>query len=330
MQWAGVQVLVASDLEIRTWFSQTDLADDVLAVMSQSHRRTITRGWLEAKLSWGLGGVAALAYDGERPVGLVLFGAAPYEWDGEAIQALLSYDTFVDENYRGRGLFRQLLRRAEEACEEVGAQLLLNFPNGASRPGFEKAGWKACLPLRSFVHPSMRGSLPSQADRARRLMKGLRLPFVPIYDAAVILGDLDLMEEFEGDRSGVRFSLSAAALKYRFSPERGTGYATVLGDGVGAIVRRGDRGHVSEAQIMATTPRNLSARQSREVVRLIEAKFEPDLVSDLRGTESNSPFQALSAGYVSPTRVTTAYRKITRPYKGELATTLSGIDIHTW
>lgn len=324
--------MVEGAIDVRPWFSQTDPLDDVVQMMNQSHSRGVTREWLEAKLAWGRGGVGALAYDHETPVGLVLFGAAPYDYEGKPIDVMLSYDNFVARDFRGRGIFSRLLATAEQACRSSGVALLgPAFPNGFSRPGFAKAGFRPLVPMRSFVHLSVRGAPSAIFSRARSSITSYRDSFIPEPREPLPTSVLEDLAGLERAHDGLRFSLSPTGLAYRFSPARGEGYDCVLTDDFGAIFRVGMRGSLRELQLMASSPRRLNPRESRKLARQLEQLHAPDVISDLRSASSRNPLQRALDGYVGLTHVTTAYSKVLRPdIEPLMATTLNGIDIHTW
>lgn len=317
------------EVKIRKWKSDDGEINDLLTIMSESHRREVEETWLRQKLSWGRGGVGALAYSADVPVGIVLFGAAPYEVDGHPLDVALSFDTFVHPDYRGQGLFQRLLSTAEEGCRESGFQLLLNFPNEASRPGFAKAGWKPLAPMRPFLHLSHRR--PTQVFRRyAATVKDYRAPFRPISTPPVDYASLRGLKQLENAQTGLRFSVSEESLKYRLDERRGYGYDAITTDDFGAIVRRGKRGSLNETQVLVTSPRELSHGQSRDLLRRIDTEFRSDLVSQLLHSGMAPLLPMALSGYVALNSRTTAYYK-------ELATEampekvrISGIDIHTW
>lgn len=321
---------MSNRIEVRPWFSDREPLDDVLGLMRQSHHRDISRDWLSIKLSWGLGGVGALAYDQGKPVGLVLFGAAPYEYQGDHVDVMLSYDTFVDARYRGQGLFTRLLRTAEDACRSVGVALLLNFPNDASRPGFARAGWLSLPPMRSFVNLNGQGALRALTSRIKAVMNSRNEPFVPVSTGPLEATLIESLSAFRPTDGGLQFSLSSAGLRYRFDPLRGNGYDGLLTGDSGAIFRSGTRGEARELQLMTTFPRRMVPRQSRRLLHGLRERYAPDLISDLRSEPSGNPLHLMRDGFIGLTLVTTPYFKT---LNGEIelqAPALNGIDIHTW
>jgi GNAT superfamily N-acetyltransferase len=316
---------------IRTWRSaDSQPLDDLLVIMSQSHGRAVSHDWLAQKLSWGLGGVAALAYDQGEPVGVVLFGASPYEIEGVSTRVALSFDTYVSPIQRGRGLFSRLLNAAEAECRAAGFSLLLNFPNDASRPGFEKNGWTALNPTHPFVHVPSGGGLAKMSARLRRLRRDRNSPFVP--DASHYLDDdatFFLLPRTESS-PGLAYSLSESSLRYRFHARRGDGYVGLSTGNVQAVVRVGSRGQLREAQVLVTYPRRLAPVESRDLLKEISSVHSPDLITHLESSTERGVLAVARGGFFPLNTRTTPYFKELVPGCMPSACTLSGIDIHTW
>ncbi|WP_289021509.1 GNAT family N-acetyltransferase [uncultured Salegentibacter sp.] len=84
-----------------------------------------------------------LATDNEKIIGLRMF----MYWrfynakENRFLTALRPVDTVVDENYRGRGLFKKLTLNGLKQCSET-YDLVFNTPNENSLPGYLKMGWE--------------------------------------------------------------------------------------------------------------------------------------------------------------------------------------------
>jgi len=98
--------------------------------------------WKYLKNPYGSAPLIYLAKDGEGN----LLGARslfPTElWvDGEAIPAVQAGDTMVRKESRGKGLFSRLTRYSIDDVRALGFQVVFNFPNQNSYPGYMKLGW---------------------------------------------------------------------------------------------------------------------------------------------------------------------------------------------
>ncbi|QHA93643.1 GNAT family N-acetyltransferase [Bacillus sp. N1-1] len=63
-------------------------------------------------------------------------------YNGEQFLAAQTGDTMVKENWRGKGVFKQLNQAVLDDLTEKGYKLIFNFPNENSAPGNLKLGWK--------------------------------------------------------------------------------------------------------------------------------------------------------------------------------------------
>lgn len=62
--------------------------------------------------------------------------------DDHTVLALQPTDTMVHPDHRRQGLFTRMTERAIEYYEDTDVDLYFNFPNGISRPGYERLGWR--------------------------------------------------------------------------------------------------------------------------------------------------------------------------------------------
>lgn len=327
----GKQVTSADELQdlpvdIRLWDSRTDAFDDVVALMRQSHEIDVSEEWLATKLSWGDGGIAAVAYAGDRPVGLALVGYAPYRRGGREASVMWSLDNFVVEDYRGRGIYHQLLSRLTAAIDESAAGAVLTFPNSRSRPGFEKAGWVPMSPMWAYARPIIGINPVTNARRLKNLATSMSRPFELIDTAGLARVDVEFLAQHAGHNPGLAFDASAAALEWRFDSRRGRGYEALILEESGAVVRLGRRGPLREVQIMATFPRVLSGRGMRRLLAAVTRKYRPDLITVIGNRELTSR-QALAVGLWRLKKVTTP---LLRPRAVDETAVLSGIDLHLW
>jgi GNAT superfamily N-acetyltransferase len=100
-----------------------------------------------------------------RLVGLRAFMRWRFEGGGRSLAAVRAVDTATHPNFQGMGVFSRLTLAALEALTGQ-VDLVFNTPNGASRPGYLKLGWREV------------GRLPVavRVRRPLRLARGLRAP----------------------------------------------------------------------------------------------------------------------------------------------------------
>lgn len=63
-------------------------------------------------------------------------------WQGRDLRALQACDTAVNPEFRRRGLFSTLNKERQSCAREQNVDLIFNFPNANSLPGYLKAGWQ--------------------------------------------------------------------------------------------------------------------------------------------------------------------------------------------
>lgn len=319
----------SGEISFKIWKSNTDPVDDVVWILNKSHEINITVEWLKHKLSWGPGGMAAMAYAEGRPVGIALLGVAPYVCDGIQFPLWLSLDNYVMPKYRGRGIYTRLLSLLDEACEEEGVQWAITFPNGNSRPGFKKAGWIEMKPMWAYINIPISLNPFVMVSRFRSVSRAQSEDFVPIEQATVGKNKLTELLVFARDDRFFKFEESLDALQYRFHRLRGVGYSAIRTNDGGAIVRVGNRGPLVEVQFLTTFPRDMPNVTWRKLVKVATTEFGPDVISRI-SNENSSQTRALLTGFIRVKRVTTPFMKNFQQRKSLPEPVLSGIDLHLW
>lgn len=65
-----------------------------------------------------------------------------FQFDDTILKAFQPCDTVVSSDARGQGVFTNINKKRIEYANEHGADLIFNFPNANSLPGYLKMGWK--------------------------------------------------------------------------------------------------------------------------------------------------------------------------------------------
>lgn len=107
-----------------------------------------------------------LAIGDNRIVGVRAF--MRWEWGNgqETYKAVRAVDTATHPDYQGRGIFRKLTLQLVEQCRERGDSFVFNTPNGKSKPGYLKMGWRTAGRCRVKVRPRIfSGGANGRADR---------------------------------------------------------------------------------------------------------------------------------------------------------------------
>ncbi len=83
-----------------------------------------------------------VATDRGRVVAFRAFMRWEFVRGGRVLRAVRAVDTATDPDYQGRGLFRALTMHGLESVRADGVDFVFNTPNGQSRPGYLKMGWR--------------------------------------------------------------------------------------------------------------------------------------------------------------------------------------------
>lgn len=95
--------------------------------------------------------IRVVANEGEKIIGFQSFFYWPYIKSGKTYNSFQSGNSLVHPDYRGKGIFQNLLKSIEETSRSSGVDFLLGFPVEASYKSFIKTGWNNLLNLNWFV-----------------------------------------------------------------------------------------------------------------------------------------------------------------------------------
>ncbi|MBU0985236.1 MAG: GNAT family N-acetyltransferase, partial [candidate division Zixibacteria bacterium] len=83
------------------------------------------------------------AFDGNRLVGTQVLLPLELQLQGRTVLSSLSNSSLIDLNYRGQGMWKQLLLLCEEGARRDGSVCIWGAPNEASMPILrDRMGWE--------------------------------------------------------------------------------------------------------------------------------------------------------------------------------------------
>jgi len=97
--------------------------------------------------------IIIVAEHNEKIVGVRAFWPWEFACRGQVLKAYQPVDTVVHPDCQGQGLFTKLTVKALKQATEIGTDLLFNFPNQNSMPGYLKLGWNYVAKLPWLVKP---------------------------------------------------------------------------------------------------------------------------------------------------------------------------------
>jgi GNAT superfamily N-acetyltransferase len=286
-------------------------------------------------------GPAVLAYARSRQhrlAGVVSFGLYQLKLGNSVVRAGISYETFVHPDCQRQGLFRRLLEAAEEEAGRRGAEILFNFPNQASRPGFVQRGWRDAGGVGTWLRPVLsiraaralsvnllrRDSLEPGTPREDQIERlAAALPYLP-----------QPLSARPGSAPFMRRNHDPEFLSWRFTSFPHFDYRLIEERGVSALTRIGTRSGCREAQVLEVfSDRPASLSSIRRLIRSISKTVEPDTITVL-ATGSNPLTRFLaSLGFIPvPNRVNFFVKDLNGDTAVDLSGpwAISGVDIHTW
>jgi GNAT superfamily N-acetyltransferase len=122
-----------------------------VALLRRGHDAKFTESrfrWLHEQAPGGRSRMVVCESEG-RLIGLSAVIPRPARLFGESILAGRDVDPVVDPDHRGRGLFAAMLGWLLNNLD--GIDILYNFANRASAPGFQRCGWREAGRLRDHV-----------------------------------------------------------------------------------------------------------------------------------------------------------------------------------
>lgn len=269
-------------MELRIWQFEKDnrFIDSYLSsgnVAHNEHQRT--RDWFRWKFEQNPYGKAILAcaFDGDIVAGNVAMGLGVATFNGKIIKYALSYETFVNPKYQGRGLFKKLIEIVDEECKKQGISFVYNFPNNKSLTGFIRMGY---IPINNYSE--YRIKIKNWAKVILHIMD-LRKSFNPNPSNLYQIKNFDIPElKPLFANNTIIPHWSKEYLEWRFQTYKNSEYWMYFQKGVFGIVRLGYRGCLLEAQVLyaqCTVGSKLSKQNVSDFEKELSKCVNPDFIS---------------------------------------------------
>lgn len=317
----SIQYYVVSGL------TDESLIDQILLVSSLAHvneRRTIDWfNWKNNTSPFGPSVIAVASHD-NKVVGTVSFGHYPLRDNVGDRRTYISYETFIHPSFRRLGIFKNLVKIAEDELTRLGAEFLLNFPNKSSLPGFKSQGWTSVAGIEFWLYPlnksnvlrnlfSLRASFQTKIGVALPEIDFSKVALLPLYN-------------------GLKSAISHPYLNWRFNGQLNGTYElveTTLGHAIG---RYGSRHHLTEFQILEFFPyTQFSKNFLRSLVQVLKKK-KIDLLSF--NVSKSHPLRSylITSGFISlPHNINCTFKVLDSHYDLNVDNLIiSGIDFHTY
>lgn len=265
------------------------LIDSFLEAASKAHGDPIKdREWFHWKFAQSPYGETLLACAKVQDViaGCVGLGIQDFYQDGVLVKGAISYETFVNPEFQGHGLFKKLIAYAEEEAKKKGIELLLNFPNNNSLPGFLRMGWSQMAGSKYYLKAH-------NLLRCLRYITDIKQFFVPLPSNLLQL-DQDAFANCKEQilQKSLVQRVTPEYLTWRFLSYPVGHYVIFNSEEVCSVARVGKRGHLTELQILVVLPQ----RQKQHISwrRLLKA-FRKEIPFDLVGVPTSAHCSLISS-----------------------------------
>lgn len=251
------------------------LIDSFLASASLAHKEPLrTKAWFLWKFRANPFGesIMACAEENGNCVGCVAFGIQDFFSGEKKIKGALSFETFVQPEYQGKGLFKSLIKSAEKEAQKREIQLLLNFPNQNSLPGFLRLDWKQLNITEYWIKGIF---IPTTFLSITELKKS----FIP---NASNFGNLDgnIFSSFDQFKiNDFTSELNIAYLNWRFLSFPNAEYVIINDNNCYSVGRVGYRGKLKEVQVLFVNQKSTTKLNFKKVLKAYQAETSYDLIS---------------------------------------------------
>lgn len=229
--------------------------------------------WKHAQSPFGPSPAWVAEVDG-KVVGFRTFMRWQFDHEGGPVEAVRAVDTATHPDHQGRGIFTRLTLHALRELAAEGVAFVFNTPNGKSRPGYLKMGWKPVATLPVLARPRTPIAL-TRLLAARVSAEKWSLPTAAGVPAAEVFADHravgDLLASMPST-PGLRTHRTPEFFAWRYS-FRPLAYRAVLaGDSIAdglVVFRLRRRGPVVEAAVCDVLLPAARAKEQSHLLRQV-------------------------------------------------------------
>ncbi len=302
--------------------------DDFLLKASKAHGHAVkSKAWFEWKFFKSPFGntILACAATADELVGCVGYGRQPFLHNGQEHSGVLSFETFVDPNFQGQGIFSKLLKYAEEQVLASDIKIMLNFPNSNSLPGFLKKQWQQLDINCYYLKPKISLSLLKN-------IKDIKKPFIPLANNFDTLKHQVPKTFKQHPKNKLEAKITLDYIKYRFFSHPNGHYKVYNTAGDFAIARLGKRGNLLELQILYVNFNTISGGRFKKIIKQMSSGLAVNLVSYPTSSHSVLTTILKSQFFIKvPSSTNICYKFLTPNSNINMNTLeLSAINFHTY
>lgn len=322
------------EIKITSGISNADFAS-----LAKNRCRTHKHSYLESddwvdwkfnKSPFGRSIVALVRNDKSEVIACNAYGILEYSIGKKKFKVAKPYETFVRDDYQGKGLFSKMLTRIREEAIVHNLDGLLFFPNEQSLNSLRKSkDWI------EFERPIKYMMKPKVAFSTLCKLRDIKKSFVPLRSAEQKKRLFDFKELNLQSIGTVKLNACQDYLNWRFNQPTVNLYRKFTGKNTEVVVREGIRGVLKESQVVyiGCTGEIYSKEIKKELsntFRLLHKEF--DLVSVPMSVNNDlvSILNKLNFFFL-PSRTNVFIQPISDVFKEYLEKlALSGLDFHTY
>lgn len=322
------------EIEITTGVTNTDFAS-IASNRSKAHKHSYLEsdGWVDWKFNkspYGRAIVALVRNEKSEVIACNAYGILEYTVDNKIFKVAKPYETYVHDDYQGKGLFGRMLAKIKEEAKSQGLDGLLFFPNEQSLNSLKKSkDWvRLDTKIKYLISPTISFS-------KFFYFIDIKKSFVPLRSLEHKKRLFDFKYYNLQKSTNVKLNAGQDYLKWRFNMPTINLYRKFTGVSTEIVIREGVRGRLKEAQVIfiGTNEKFNSKSFRKELLntfRILHKEF--DLVG-VPVSENNDLFSTLqNMWFLSlPSRTNVFIQPISDEFKehvGQLS--LSGLDFHTY
>lgn len=310
------------------YYNDDYLIESFLDSLSLAHKHEKkTKEWFLWKFKDNPYGESILACAEEKGVfiGCVGIGIQIFIKNEKEIKGGLSFETFTHPSYQNKGIFKNLIKNAENESLRRGLKFILNFPNKNSLPGFLSIQWKKEDIAEYWIKSSNFFIL---AQNFKELKNG----FIPNNSNVDQLVHNKNFDFFQKNEDHFYSKINYDYLIWRFFTNPISEYAVINDENCFSIGRVGYRGKLKEVQILFINSKEDLKINFRELLKNYKIKTNYDLISVPVSSENSiRKYLFRNLFFKVPNNVNVCYKILDSSFCADFSKlSINAINYHTY
>ncbi|MDX6017289.1 GNAT family N-acetyltransferase [Shewanella indica] len=322
------------EIEITTGVTNTDFAS-IASNRCKAHKHSYLESddWVDWKFNnspYGRAIVALARNEKSEVIACNAYGMLEYTVDNKIFKVAEPYETYVHDDYQGKGLFSRMLAKIKEEAKSQGLDGLLFFPNEQSLNSLKRSkDWiRLDTKVKYLISPSISFSnFFNFID--------IKNSFIPLRSLEQKTRLFDFKYYNLQKSRNLKLNANQNYLKWRFNMPTINLYRKFTSVNTEIVIREGVRGRLKEAQVIyiGTNEKFNSKLLRKELLntfRILHQEFDLVGVPLSENNELSSVLKDM--WFISfPSRTNVFVQPISDVFKEHIERlSLSGLDFHTY